>query len=655
MRVRFSVLSVLPVVLAALGAAGAESLGERYLVEMRVRAAADCRFVSFLPARPQARVWAPDRIGPWKRRVAGLVRLPDGSALRVADVRPQPFDEPFDAIPVRDSFRSFLAAGQEGVEALPFANGSIRTNRFRIVNLPEEEATAQLQWQGGKEGFVLRAWQGASQQIWFVDWDDLSERWSGMLSRRASEVRDEMEVIRTSGRLSAEGGGTWRKRLDGFLATHPAIWPGIVFTNAMDVDVKVSCAGESRPLAPGAVWLKKVTASIGEGDGIPWSFVRTDGGERPEEFNFDSIPWRMDVKYDIPVVIQPSAAKSKGAPRLAIDNRLIPSAEILQNLGENQPAIRVVYADGTNSSPLAVLESFGHRYVEVDPHRRIRAFEIECDFCEKATLKSKKDSYLRGENVGLDGGLTLKPWPLLTVENRVADRVVTNTVTFHVPGETTPLAGSSPLTIVLQPGGKRQMRPDPGVGGDRRVGLEVRVASAAAYATPSSLTIGKDRFHRGASGVTCAPELECRAIPPPPKPPEKPHMPGDNTKEWRQIGSKIMGALADIAQYDSLPVGRDKMRRLIEEELTSNPDNVIKAVCRHLESCPGGCSECRAFREHLGALNASAGNPTEKQVLLASFRGYLVERRRLSAAEAQAEVDNLSDYLATLPDNWMGK
>lgn len=647
-------LAFLAAALAVSTAVAAGRLGERYLVEMRVHAPDGCRLVSFLPATNGApRVWSEERLGQWKKRVASRVLMPGGAHLRPSDIYPLPFAEPFAAIPARVEFLRFIAKGQEGMEAIPFPDGSFQTNRFSVTDLPNGRGEVVLRWLRDNKTapFVLRIGQVASQQIWFVTWEALSERWrAGIRDKRWAEVRNEMDIIRDSGRLSLDGGEAWRKRLDDFLRTHPDLWPAIAFSNATDRAVIVKCGGSSREIASGGSWKQVIREDPGE-SGVPWSFVVAGSEELPEEFTFEPIPWRIDNKYDFPVTVHQSARTSKGAPRLAISNRLIPSDEIISRLNRNEPNIVVRYADGTEM-PLAVMEKDGLRYVEVDSRRRIQVFQIDAPFCKRAAIAPTREYYRNGDDIELKTKVELRPWPRLELTNPRNDRVITNTITYHVPGEVAPVAGSIARVVDVKPGETRTVIPEPGPGANSRIELEVRIVSSAAYATEGAFSIGIDKFRRGASGVRISPEPKCAEIPPRPKPKERPHMP--EKKMLNKIASKIAGIFDDINQYMTSMIEKREYMRTQVMGLPEDRKAAIRAVSEHLASCNEGCDECRGFRTHLMAVGSSFTNPTDKQILLACYREKLIERDRRPTVAADDSVDMLRPCLETLPDKWAG-
>jgi len=624
---------------------------EQYLVEMRANAPGGGRFLSFLPNDRAARVWSAERIGPWKKRVAETMRLPGGAALQVADIQPHPFGEPFGAMPVRGELLRFLGKGLTGMEILPLADGSAATNRFAVEGIPEGRVEARLRWvrDGKGASFALRTWQGAAQQIWFVDWETLLQRWNARLrDRNPAGVLSEMDAIRDSGRLSAEGGAIWRERLDGFLRTHPDLWPKIVFTNILDDTVIVSCGGASKKLPSGGIWAKKVVEEPPEGEGIPWSFVIDGSGEEPEEFSFDPVPWRIDDKYGKVQLIQATARVSKGAPRLSVGNSLIPSDELLSRLARDQPNIAVRYADGGNDVPLGIKTENGKKYVEVDPRRRILAFSVDAPFCKRAELRPKKEYYRNGENIELNGSVPLLPWPDIELRNPRSDRIVTNTLTWRLPDGSPPLGGN--VTSIIPPGETRIVKTPSEIGAGR-IALEVGIVSSAAFASEKASTVMGDKFLRGATRIEIAVEPNCDTLPEPPKPREKPKMPEEKAR--KRIASKVSGILDDINQYvTSLPGRRDTMRNQLVA-LPSDRKETIRIVRAHLSECPDGCGDCGSFRRHLAAIGATGPNPTDKQILLAGFREYLMGKGRTEAA-ADDGVAELLPLLETLPDDWAG-
>lgn len=653
-RIIPALFALLALFLSAPGLSAAPDSGtfaERYLVEMRVSAPDGGRFLSFLPNDRAARVWSAERIGPWKKRVAETMRLTGGAALQIADIQPHPFGEPFGAIPAYGDLLRFVAKNQNGFEVLPMADGSAVTNRFTVEEIPKGRGEARLNWipDGKGASFALRTWQGAAQQIWFVDWETLSQRWNGRLrDRNPAAVRDEMDAIRDSGRLSAEGGTVWQERLDGFLSTHSELWPGIVFTNIMDKTVVVRCGGDSKKLPPRGTWNKKVVEEPSERDGIPWSFVIEGSVEEPEEFGFEPIPWRKDDKYDKVQLVQNTARISKGAPRLEIGNRLIPSDELLSRLMRDQPNIAVRYVDDGKDVPLGIKTDNGKKYVEVDPRRQILTFSVDAPFCKRTTLRPKKEYYRNGENVELIGSVQLLPWPDIELMNHRNDRVVTNIVTWRLPDGSLPLGGSE--TKIIPPGETRTLKTPPDIGAGR-IALEVGIVSSAAYATEKASTIMGDRFLRGASRIEIAPEPNCSPLPEPPKPKEKPKMPEEKAR--KRIASKVSGFLDDIRQYVTSPwEGRDTMRNQITA-LSPDRKETIRKTRTHLSECPEGCGDCGSFKGHVVAIGTTGPKPNDKDILLACYREYLVSKGRTDAA-ADDGVAELKPLLETLPDDWAG-
>ena len=678
----FAVLRLAP---AAFAGFESESFGDRYLVKMRVHAS-DGDFISFLPKDDgKSRVWSDERKGHWKKRVADLVRPPDeAEKYDAAYVSLCPFDQPFDAIPYENSLRPFLLRGMNGVGTIPFADGSLRTNRFEVAEIPKDKGTVRMRWKGEGASFVLRAGQGAWREIWFVKWNDVAERWSNMLGEKhIGEVRSEMEAILVSGRLSSDGGAIWKGRLDGFLGTHPEMWPGIAFTNTMDQAVVVSYdgggSGKTRKLAPGEVWVAKVDKAPDAGKGIPWSFVRADRVEHPDEFEFEPITtWRMDAMDNFPVAIHNTARRSKGVPRLTLGSGLIPS-EVVKRLLPDQPVVQVVYGENAEPTPLAIISvASGDRYVEVDAHRPIKEFVIDCPYCDKARIRPMKAEYGNGERVELDGKPKLTKWPRLVLRNPLGDRAVTNVVTYHLPGETRPLPGSRPRIVVLVPkGGKGKNEegfdPAPGEGAEGLLELEVRIATSAAYAKEEVATISKDKFYRGASPVELAPRpAQCAPLP---KAPVLPTFPMPSKKDRSRPPIRMSGNRDKIVQFDA-----GTIKGHLKNEMKNLPDNMKKtiyAVREHFApdigkyvACKDNKSECQEFRKHLRAVEADFEKLTEKAVFLACLREYLIseylnnnrdltgqsEEERKKEAEKNADqiVKNWKDELTDLPDNWTG-
>ena len=440
----------LPAILSALAATllaaprSAADPADDYLVRAEAVPARGMLFISFVPSNGWCSAsWQTNRLERWKERVADRVGFVGRTPLRASGVELRGWREPIRAKldPVQGiPFATWLRKDDTGLGAVSLDGGRTNAvNAFSVSSVDAGQGMCVLSFAPAGGTFELDSSQGAGPDLWLLSRSKLEERWSQRLSAEPDAVRADVWAVKKA-RGSGPGAKAWGKAMDTFLEKHQAIWPGVRFSNASGVPVKVELLhdgvriGETGTIPARGDCTNRIDRRV-EGDRLEWRAWPADSGLCGDDYGKHSVRidagilWSPTVWAEGPgghlaISVDGTNMKRNAKPRLRLDDKVFPAGAL--KLLDDKVTIGVVYADGDGKEEnCPVLMDRAGLYAEIEPHRelsnvviRLRGVAGLPPETELAPLRSAaKPHWCCGDSVRLAGRVKWLPWPSVKFRN----------------------------------------------------------------------------------------------------------------------------------------------------------------------------------------------------------------------------------------------